>query len=46
MKPYQKAIYAARVLFPMCGRYAAMRYAEKQGVVGLYRLARQLEAVN
>ena len=46
MKPHQKAIYAASVIFPLCGRYAAMRYAEKNGIVGLYRLARQLEAGN
>lgn len=27
------------------GRYAAMRYAQKHNVVGLYRLARQLESM-
>ncbi len=45
MKPHQKAIYAASALFYRCGRYVAMRYAEKNGIVGLYRLARQLEAM-
>jgi len=29
-----------------CGRFAASRYAEKHGVTALYRLARQLSAVN
>lgn len=27
-----------------CGAYAARRYAEKMGVMQLYRLARQLDA--
>lgn len=39
----QRAIYAAR-MYHTKGRYAAMAYARKHGVLGLMRLARQLEA--
>ena len=39
------ALHAAQVIRPMCGSWAARRYAEKRGVLGLYRLACQLEAI-
>lgn len=35
----------AATLYRTCGRWAAMLYAKKHNVVGLYRLCRQLEAM-
>lgn len=33
-------------VFRRCGRFAAMQYAKKNDCIALYRLARQLSAVN
>lgn len=41
----QDAIYAARYMRKNQGRFAARRWCEKRGILALYRLACQLEAV-
>ncbi len=45
MKPYEKARYAALVLYPTAGRYAARQWALKNGVSGLYTTALILSAM-
>ena len=44
MSEQAKQAIKAVDLYHSCGRYAAMQYAKKNGVVSLYRLARQLNA--
>ena len=42
--PLAKLALKAVVIKKQCGAYAARRYAEKRGVMQLYRLASQLDA--
>ena len=42
--PLAKLALKAVALHKQCGEFAARRFAEKRGVMQLYRLARQLDA--
>ena len=44
LHPHAALAIKAVSIRKQCGRYAAARFAEKNGVRGLYRLALQLEA--